>query len=59
MLGAFASKAFRRPVDDAVLERLVKIAEAGYTTEGRGFEDAIRRAWAADGMRRPGALATR
>jgi len=44
VLGAFASKAFRRPVDDAVLGRLVNIAEAGYTTQGRGFEDAVRQA---------------
>ncbi len=47
VLGAFTSKAFRRPVDDAVLDRLVNIAEIGYTSEGKGFEESMRRAMVA------------
>jgi len=44
VLGAFATKAFRRPVEPAVLDRLVKIAEVGYATEGKGFEESVRQA---------------
>jgi hypothetical protein len=44
VLGQFATKAFRRPVDARTLDRLVKIAEAGYQPRGKSFEEGIRQA---------------
>ena len=44
LLGWFAEKAFRRPVDEATKDRLVALAEAGWTTDKLTFEAAISRA---------------
>ena len=44
VLAAFAKKAFRRPAPPAVVDRLVTIAEAGYSQDGKRFEDGIRSA---------------
>jgi hypothetical protein len=47
VLANFAAKAYRRPVDAPVLDRLVKIAEAVYTLPGNTFENGISRAMVA------------
>jgi hypothetical protein len=44
ILGRFGLKAFRRPIDERSLERLVSIAEAGYTAPGKRFEDGVAQA---------------
>ena len=44
VLSRFAAKAFRRPVDDKTVGRLVSIAEATYKTKGKKFEDGIAEA---------------
>ncbi len=44
LLRNFAGKAFRRPVDDETLDRLVKLAESIYTQPGRTFEAGIAQA---------------
>lgn len=44
VLSRFAARAFRRPVDDKTLGRLVSIAEATYKTKGKRFEDGIAEA---------------
>jgi mono/diheme cytochrome c family protein len=44
VLGKFATKAFRRPVDDRTLEKLVAMAEAIFTQPGHRFEQGIARA---------------
>jgi hypothetical protein len=41
VLTAFTSKAFRRPADAATVDRLVKIAEAGWSAPGKQFEQGI------------------
>ncbi|HTH46307.1 MAG TPA: DUF1592 domain-containing protein [Candidatus Limnocylindria bacterium] len=41
VLRRFATKAFRRPVEERSLDRLVAIAEAGYREPGRSFEDGV------------------
>jgi hypothetical protein len=46
VLGAFARKAYRRPVDERAVDRLVAIAEDGYT-HGKGFEAAVGQAMVA------------
>jgi len=43
----FATKAFRRPVDDRTVDRLADIAEASYTLPGKSFEEGITRAMVA------------
>jgi hypothetical protein len=43
LLGRFATRAFRRPVDDATIDRLVAAAEHEYTQPGRTFEAGIAR----------------
>jgi hypothetical protein len=43
-LRKFASKAFRRPVDDSTVERLTKLAESVYTQEGQTVEAGIAHA---------------
>jgi hypothetical protein len=43
-IAAFATRAFRRPVDDATVERLVKIAESVYTQPGKRFEHGFAHA---------------
>ena len=47
VLGGFAKKAFRRPVDDNTLERLVTIAESVYSQPGKNFEEGIAHAMVA------------
>ena len=44
MLRRFATKAFRRPVDERTVDRLVAIAESVYTQPGKRFEDGIAQA---------------
>jgi hypothetical protein len=46
-LAGFATKAFRRPVDEAMADRLSAFAEAQYTREGRTFEAGVAQAMAA------------
>jgi hypothetical protein len=47
ILSGFASKAFRRPVSDTMLNRLVKTAEQIYTAPGGTFELGVSRAMVA------------
>jgi hypothetical protein len=47
VLSAFATKAFRRPADDDVVERLTSLAESQYTQPGKTFEAGIAHAMAA------------
>ena len=47
ILGRFATKAFRRPVDDRTLDRLVAIAEGIYRQPGQRFEQGVARAMVA------------
>ena len=47
MLQRFATRAFRRPVDDQTLERLVAIAERIYEQPGRRFADGVARSMVA------------
>jgi hypothetical protein len=44
VLGSFAKKAFRRPVDDRTLDRLVAIAKDGYGQPGKRFEEGVAQA---------------
>jgi hypothetical protein len=44
LLRSFATKAFRRPVDDTRVQQLVGIARNLYTQPGRTFEEGIGRA---------------
>jgi hypothetical protein len=44
LLKRFASRAYRRPVDEATVERLVSLAERTYTQPGRTFEAGISQA---------------
>jgi len=41
VLSAFTTKAFRRPADAATVDRLVKIAETGWSAPGKQFEQGI------------------
>src|SRR3954468_14857494 len=41
VLTAFTTKAFRRPADAATVDRLVKIAEVGWSAPGKKFEQGI------------------
>jgi hypothetical protein len=47
VLKDFATKAYRRPVDDKTLDRLVALAEHGYTQPGKSFEQGVARAMVA------------
>jgi hypothetical protein len=47
ILGRFATKAFRRSVDDRALDRLVAIAEGIYRQPGHRFEQGLARAMVA------------
>ncbi|MCI0745301.1 MAG: DUF1592 domain-containing protein [Verrucomicrobia subdivision 3 bacterium] len=47
ILGAFARKAYRRPVDDRTVERLVAIAQDAYSKPDKTFEEGIGRAMVA------------
>lgn len=44
VLGRFAKRAYRRPVDERTVERLVSIAQSVYTQPGKRFEDGIAQA---------------
>ncbi len=44
ILSRFATRAFRRPVDEHSLDRLVSIAENSYGEPGKRFEDGIAQA---------------
>lgn len=44
VLRRFASRAFRRPVSDDTLAKLVRLAEATYSLEGKTFEQGIGQA---------------
>jgi hypothetical protein len=44
ILGAFATRAFRRPVDDATLARLVNLSRAVSDSPGENFETGVSRA---------------
>jgi hypothetical protein len=44
VLTAFATRAFRRPVDEPTVERLAKIAESVYQQPGKRFEHGIGQA---------------
>ena len=44
VLRRFATKAFRRPVDERTLGRLLKIAETGYTAPNKTFEQGVAQA---------------
>ncbi len=47
LLGQFATKAFRRPVDERTLEGLVALAEQSYSAPNRSFESGIAKAMTA------------
>ena len=47
LLGRFAERAFRRPVDDATKDRLAALAEAVASQEGQTFEGGVAQAMAA------------
>ena len=47
VLGQFASKAFRRPVDEVTKDRLAALAESAWGQEGRTFEAGVAQAMAA------------
>jgi cytochrome c5 len=44
ILTEFATRAFRRSVDDATVDRLVKLAEGHYSRDGRTFESGVAQA---------------
>ena len=44
LLRRFVTKAYRRPVDDGTVDRLVTIAESVYTQAAKRFEDGIAQA---------------
>src|SRR6185503_3437527 len=44
ILSRFTLRAFRRPVDERSLERLVAIAEGSYNAPGKRFEDGVAQA---------------
>ena len=47
ILKKFVSRAYRRPVDDRTLQRLVGIAEEAYRKDGKSFEEGVARAMVA------------
>jgi hypothetical protein len=47
VLGRFARRAYRRPVDDRTLDRLVTVAESAYRLPGKTFEEGIAQAMVA------------
>ena len=47
LLGDFARRAFRRPVDDPTTTRLTKLAESIYTQPGKTFEAGVAQAMVA------------
>jgi hypothetical protein len=47
VLASFTKKAYRRPVDDRTVDKLVTIAEQAYTKGGKSFQEGIGRAMVA------------
>jgi hypothetical protein len=47
ILGRFTKKAFRRPVDDRTIDRLVAIAEESFNEPGKSFAEGVARAMVA------------
>lgn len=47
LLGNFAARAFRRPVDDRTVRRLADLAEEGYSQPGKTFEEGVGQAMVA------------
>jgi mono/diheme cytochrome c family protein len=47
ILGGFASRAYRRPLDDDTADRLAALAEAMYSQTGKTFEEGVAHAMAA------------
>src|SRR5205085_10702118 len=47
VLGRFAKRAFRRPVDDRTIARLAAIAEGVYRQPGKRFEEGVAQAMVA------------
>jgi mono/diheme cytochrome c family protein len=47
ILGAFATRAYRRPLEDDTASRLAALAEATYTQKGKSFEQGVAHAMAA------------
>jgi mono/diheme cytochrome c family protein len=47
ILGAFASKAYRRPISDDSADRLALLAEYTYSQKGKSFEQGVAQAMAA------------
>lgn len=47
ILGAFATRAFRRPLEDDTAERLAAFAERTYNQRGKTFEEGVAHAMAA------------
>ena len=43
VLERFARRAFRRPVDEHTVDKLVSLAESVYTQKGKKFQDGIAR----------------
>jgi hypothetical protein len=41
VIGNFARKAYRRPVDDKTIDRLVELAESAYQQPGKTFESGV------------------
>ena len=56
LLGDFARRAFRRPVDTNTTSRLVKLAESIYNQSGKTFEAGIAQAMVTASRWRPRAL---
>ncbi len=44
ILARFCKKAFRRPADPKIVDRLTEIAETGYTKAGKNFEQGVAEA---------------
>ena len=47
VLAAFAKKAFRRPADDRMVDRLVEMCESVWSHGGKSFDDGIKQAMVA------------
>jgi hypothetical protein len=47
LLGTFAARAYRRPLDDDTADRLAGLAEATYSQQGKSFEQGVAHAMAA------------
>lgn len=47
ILGSFAARAYRRPLNDDTADRLAGLAEATYTQKGKSFEQGVAHAMAA------------